>query len=104
MPGHEVETYKLQVKCGCLGLCTHTGKPRITQSRYDKDITLVSACCDLQRGDDRSSELLDFRVADLLVRELDDDLSYEEVHELDSYTDSLILSVTMGDERRMGAR
>lgn len=105
MPGtEEISTYKLQIKCECLGLCTErkTQPWHRTQDDYDSDITLVSACCDLQRGDNRSRDLRDFRVADLLVKEFDGDITPDEVGELDGFTNSLILSVTMGDQRRMG--
>lgn len=104
MPRHPVtNAYKLQVKTACIGVChDQPSMAHVPQQSYARDITLVSACCDLQRGDERDSSLQHFRAAELLIKEYDEAATLEEILELDSYTDSLLLSVTMGDERRMG--
>lgn len=103
MPGQEkANAYKVQVKTACAGLCCDRPERRIPQQQYNEDIIVVSACCDLQRGDDRKTDLVDFRAAHLLTREYEGTATTEEIHELDAFSDSLILSITMEDERRMG--
>jgi hypothetical protein len=104
MPSNpEPQAYKVQVKTDCAGLCCDRPERRRPQQQYNEDIIIVSACCDLQRGDDRDTALSNFRAADLLVKEYAGEASEEEVRELDAFSDSLILSITMGDERRMGS-
>lgn len=103
MPNNwETQSYKVQVKSACAGLCCDRPERRTPQKQYNEDIAIVSACCDLQRGDDRDVNLVNFRAADLLVKEHDGTATTDEIHELDAFSDSLILSITMGDERRMG--
>jgi hypothetical protein len=103
MPQQEKpNAYKVQVKTACAGLCCDRPERRIPQQNYNQDIIVVSACCDLQRGDDRNTDLVDFRAAHLLTREYEGTASDDEIHELDAFSDSLILSITMEDERRMG--
>ncbi len=95
--------YKLQVKTECVGLCCDRPEPkRRPQKEYSSDIILVSACCDLQRGDKRDTSLQNFYAAELLIKEYDETATPDEIIELDDYTNSLLLSVTMSDERRMG--
>lgn len=104
MPGNAEKTqaYKVQVKTDCAGLCCDRPKRRKPQQLYNEDIIIVSACCDLQRGDHRDTGLVNFRAADLLIREYEETITPSELHELDALSDSLILSITMGDQRRMG--
>lgn len=106
MPDHEAQAYKVQVKTACAGLCCdQTRKQRerpLPQRNYNEDVVVISACCDLQRGDHRDVNLINFRAADLLVKEHEGLATTDEISELDGFSDSLILSITMGDERRMG--
>jgi hypothetical protein len=103
LPQHQDQSYKVQVKTACAGLCCDRPERRIPQQSYNQDVVIVSACCDLQRGDERDTGLVDFRAADLLTKEYEGTATTEEIHELDAFSDSLILSITMGDERRLGA-
>jgi hypothetical protein len=95
------DTHKIQIKNRCIELCADPMSDPIDRGAYASDISFISGCCDLEmRGPARDPQR--FRVPDLLIKEADGEATTKEIRTLDILTDTVMLGLTMGDERRIG--
>lgn len=95
-PGGDWDTYHLQSKAMCFGLCglgndTSTQKLEEYKSRYHPEVQLVSSCCHLG-ADDSGTKLQN--TARLLVREREGALAYDDIKLLDNVTDNLVFNMS----------
>jgi hypothetical protein len=100
------ETHKIQIKQGCLGLCTETRATDrlrwMQQDRYEPDIALVSGHCDFVLRP-TGSDAPNLRITtNMLLGEVNSTLPPNRIDLMDAHANGLVLSMTMRDPRRMG--
>lgn len=114
--------HKIQVKHGCLSYCEesrqladcadekygHTAideaasrmkRQRLARQDYDEDITLISGCCDAQAT--QPTDANNTSTMALLRLEYANQATQEEVRQLDTLSNGLLMAIT-GDPRRKG--
>ncbi len=112
LPGdHEAGSKKIQVKSECIGLCktsSAAGEQVVASRRevfahYDSSVKLVSGCCDFYAPLETVNKHASRRsmpVAELLLREFNDDCSSRDQLVLDQVGNDLLLNITSDDRRR----